>query len=172
MLWRSPLTVGLIALSSCTLRTSGTPETTVAPTVPAANAVFVRAIDGDTIDVLIDGREERIRLIGIDTPESVDRDQPVECFGREASAFTKSLFSADQPLYLERDLEARDDYGRLLAYVYRLPDGLFVNLEIIRRGYAQPFTFPTNSTHAPEFVEAARDAEAADLGLWAACRDT
>ncbi len=134
-----------------------------------ANATFVRTVDGDTIDVLIGDATERVRLIGVDTPESVKRDTPVECFAREASAFTTSLLAPGTPLYLERDVEARDSYGRLLAYVYRLPDGLFVNLELARQGYAHTLTFPPNVAHTDEFVEATRAAEAADLGLWGSC---
>jgi micrococcal nuclease len=70
---------------------------------------------------------------------------------------------------LERDVEARDDYGRLLAYVHRADDGLFVNLELVERGYAQPMTIPPNVANAERFVAAAREAEAADRGLWSSC---
>jgi len=66
---------------------------------------------------------------------------------------------------------ARDDYGRLLAYVYRASDGLFVNHDLVRQGYAQPMTIPPNDTYSTTFVQAARDAETADIGLWSACAD-
>jgi micrococcal nuclease len=139
-----------------------------------ANATIDRVVDGDTVDVIIDGSTERVRLIGIDTPETVKPDSPVECFGPEASAYTKHLLPEGTPVRLERDAEARDDYGRLLAYVFVIgapgpDDDLFVNLEIVREGYAALLTFPPNVAHVDEFVEAARAAEAADLGLWAAC---
>ena len=144
---------------------------TSAPTtaVPPPNAVYVRDVDGDTIDVTIDGQPERVRLIGIDTPETKKPNTPVQCFGREASAYTAGLLSAGDPVYLERDVVARDDYGRLLAYVYRGGDGLFVNLDVIAAGYARPLTIPPNVAHADQFVEAARAAERGNLGLWSSC---
>ncbi len=138
------------------------------PGAVAPNATLVKVVDGDTIDVTVDGTEERVRLIGIDTPETKKPDTPVECFGPEASAFTTSLLPEGTPLNLERDVEARDKYGRLLAYAY-LTDGTFVNLEIIRRGYAHVLTIPPNVAHADEFVQAARAAHAANAGLWGGC---
>src|SRR5688572_18590708 len=101
-----------------------------------ANAHVVRVVDGDTIDAEFDGRTERVRLIGIDTPETLRPDTPVECYGPEATATTTRLLPAGTPLVVVRDLEARDDYGRLLAYVYRAPDGLFVNLDLVEKGFA------------------------------------
>jgi micrococcal nuclease len=137
----------------------------------AANATVEYVVDGDTIDVAIDGDDERVRLIGIDTPETRLPDSGVECFGPEASAFTAELLPPGTPVRLERDVVGRDDYGRLLAYVYRAGDGVFVNYEIVRQGFAQPLTIPPNVAHADLFVEAARAAEAADAGLWGRCRD-
>ena len=146
------------------------------PTLPVeANATVEWIVDGDTIDVLIDGVEERVRLTGIDTPEvahdaSGDRPATVgECFGDEATVFVEQLIPVGTPVRLERDVVGRDDYGRLLAYVYRADDGIFVNYEIVRQGYAQPLTIPPNVTHAELFVEAARGAESDDVGLWASC---
>jgi micrococcal nuclease len=130
-------------------------------------------VDGDTIDVAFGDIVERVRLIGIDTPETKKPNSPVECYGPEASAFTTSLLPPGTRVRVDRDVVGRDDYGRLLGYVYLLdPDGsaaLFVNDEIIRQGYATPLTIAPNSTFARDFAEAARAAEAADLGLWAAC---
>ena len=102
---------------------------------------------------VIDGREERVRLTGIDTPEvaqgACGTGPPVgECFGDEATAFTESLLPVGTPVRLERDIVGRDDYGRMLAYVYRANDGIFVNYEIVRQGYAQPLTIPPNVTFA------------------------
>ena len=139
------------------------------------NAVVEHVVDGDTIDVVVDGREERVRLTGIDTPEvardaSGDRPATVcECFGDEATAFVERLLPVGTPIRLERDVVGRDDYGRLLAYVYRAEDGIFVNYEIVRQGYAQPLTIPPNVTFSELMVAAARDAEADDAGLWSAC---
>jgi micrococcal nuclease len=145
------------------------PSATPGPITPA-NAVVELVIDGDTIDVTIDGDTERVRLIGIDTPETKKPDTPVECFGPEATAFTQSLLAPGTPVHLERDVVGRDDYGRLLAYVYRASDSIFVNYEIIRHGYARPLTIAPNSAFADRFVEAARAAERDDAGLWSSCR--
>lgn len=132
-------------------------------------ATVVRVVDGDTVVLSFDGRDERVRLIGIDTPESVDPNRPVECLGPEASAFTKSLLPDGTKVIVERDVEARDDYGRLLGYITRLDDGMFVNLEIVRRGFAQPLTIPPNVAYSKDFVAAASHARDDNLGLWALC---
>jgi micrococcal nuclease len=126
-------------------------------------------VDGDTIDVTIDGAVERIRLIGIDTPETKKPNTPVQCFGPEATAFTKSLLPVDTALHLERDVVARDDYGRMLAYVYLAADGAFVNMEIIRHGYARPLTIAPNDAHADDFAAASQAARDDNIGLWARC---
>ena len=83
--------------------------------------------------------------------------------------FTESLLPVGTPVRLERDVVGRDDYGRILAYVYRADDGIFVNYEIVRQGYAQPLTIPPNVTFSELMVQAARDAERDDAGLWSAC---
>jgi micrococcal nuclease len=93
----------------------------------------------------------------------------VQCFGPEATSFTTSLLPIGTALHLERDVVARDDFGRMLAYVYDAVDGTFVNLRIIRSGYARPLTIAPNVAHADEFVAAARQAAADDIGLWAKC---
>ena len=130
-------------------------------------------VDGDTIDVEIGGRTERVRLIGIDTPETKQPDSPVECYGPEASAFTAGLLPVGTEVLVERDVVGRDDYGRLLGYVHLVDTAgdatMFVNLEIVEQGYAGPLTIEPNSTFAREFAAAARRAERADLGMWAAC---
>ena len=134
----------------------------------AANATVIRVVDGDTVDFDIGGTKERVRLIGIDTPETKKPDTPVQCYGPEASAFTASLLPEGTAVHLERDVEARDKYDRLLAYVY-LADGTFVNLAIVRGGYAHLLTIPPNVAHADDFVAAARAAEAENAGLWGGC---
>ena len=147
--------------------------TDAAPAAGDAMATVTDVIDGDTIDVRVDGRDERVRLIGIDTPETRKPDAPIECYGPEASAFTAALLPAGTAVRIERDTVGRDDYGRLLGYVHLVdPAGrptTFVNLEIVREGYATPLSIEPNSTFAGDFAAAARAAEAADLGLWAAC---
>lgn len=163
------VTVGLAALSTCSSSPTSLPPATAAPDGVVANGIVERVVDGDTVVVRFDGDVESVRLIGIDTPESVKPNSPVECLGKEAAAFTISLLPKDTPVRVERDVEARDDYGRLLGYVIRADDALFVNAAIVRHGYAQPLTIPPNVAHVDEFVQAARDAEAADVGLWSSC---
>lgn len=123
--------------------------------------VVVRVIDGDTLE--LDGGE-RVRLIGVDTPESVDPRRPVEYFGKEASAFTRRLAEGKRAR-LAYDQEGSDRYGRTLAYVY-LEDGTFLNAEIIRQGYGHAYTrFPFR--YADEFRAYEREARENNRGLWA-----
>ena len=111
-----------------------------------------------------------MRLIGIDTPESVDPRTPVECFGKEAAAHLAELIPVGTDVRLVRDVEARDRYGRLLAYVYRASDDLFVNLAMARDGYAAQATFPPNVAHVEDITRAVAEARDAGRGLWSACR--
>jgi micrococcal nuclease len=160
----------VLSVAGCTAGGDRSSSSTV-PVGSGPLATVERVVDGDTVIVDFDGGpRERVRLIGIDTPESVKPDTPVECFGKEASAFTASLLPEGTVVSIERDVEPRDDYGRLLGYVHREADGLFVNEEIVERGYARPLTIPPNVAHTAELVAAARRAEAADRGLWASCR--
>ena len=139
-----------------------------APTEPGL-AEVVRVVDGDTIVVSIGGADERVRLIGIDTPESVDPRSPVDCFGPEASAATKALLPEGTGVRLVRDVEARDRYDRLLAYVYKVDDDTFVNLTLAEQGYADVATFPPNVAHTDELLAAVARARDAGLGLWGSC---
>jgi micrococcal nuclease len=134
----------------------------------ASVARVVRVVDGDTIKVAIGARTERVRYIGVDTPESVKPGSPVECFGKEASRYNARLV-AGRRVRLVRDVEERDRYGRLLAYVYRAGDGLFVNARLVRDGYATPLTIPPNVRFAGRFRTQAADARRAQRGLWHAC---
>jgi micrococcal nuclease len=121
----------------------------------------VRVIDGDTLE--LDGGEH-VRLIGVDTPETVDPRRPVEPFGKEAAAYTR-LLAEGKTVRLEFDRETVDAYGRTLAYVY-LPDQTLLNGEIIRQGYGHVYTrFPFR--YEREFVLLEREARAAGRGLWA-----
>jgi micrococcal nuclease len=131
-------------------------------------AVVERVVDGDTIVVRRDGRDERVRYIGMDTPESVKPGTPVQCFAKAASAENKRLVEG-QRVRLVADREARDRYGRTLAYVYRASDDLFVNAELVRRGYARIMRIPPNTAHATEFQSLATKARRAGLGLWDRC---
>lgn len=142
---------------------------TAAPGAVEANATMVRHVDGDTLIADIGGTEERVRLIGINTPESVDPRRPVQCFGREASAHLDELLPPGTPLRIVRDVEARDRYKRLLAYVYRARDGLFVNLAQVQDGFARVYTFPPNVAHVDDFRAAEQAARTANAGLWSSC---
>ncbi len=133
------------------------------------NATVVRVVDGDTIIVRSEGIDERVRLIGLNTPESVDPSRPVMCYGKEASAHMKAVLKAGDAVQLKRDVEARDRYDRLLAYVYRASDGLFVNLEMVQGGYANQYRFPPNTAHEKQFSRAAASARGGGLGAWKAC---
>lgn len=134
----------------------------------AAPARVIRVVDGDTILVDVGGREERVRYIGVDTPESVKPGTPVQCYAKKASARNDALV-AGREVKLVTDAEPRDRYGRLLAYVYRAEDDLFVNAALVRDGYAQVLTIPPNVAHAAEFRALAASARRAGRGLWSAC---
>jgi len=145
-----------------------TEATTVVLTVEA-NATVRRTIDGDTLVADIDGDQEHVRLIGIDTPESVAEDRPDECYGKEASERLAELLPQGTPVRLERDVEPRDQYDRLLAYVYRATDGLFVNQALVAEGYAAAKSYPPNTTLHQELLAAQSRARTAGKGLWGAC---
>lgn len=140
----------------------------VAPHEPLA-ATVVRVVDGDTVDLRFPSGVERTRLIGIDTPETVKPNTPVQCYGPEASAHTKSLLPDGTAVRVERDVEPRDKYGRLLLYVYRAADGLFVNLDLASGGFARPLAIAPNTAHQADFATAVTAARTARVGLWGAC---
>ncbi len=124
----------------------------------------VRVVDGDTIVVRFqNGRYEKVRLIGINTPETVDPRRPVQYFGKEASKYTKKHLLG-KTVYLQYDWQLRDKYGRLLAYVF-LPDGTFFNAKIIKDGYAFAFTrYPFK--YMELFRKLEREAREHGRGLW------
>jgi micrococcal nuclease len=129
--------------------------------VLAQSLTCTRVVDGDTI-ILSNG--EKVMLIGVDTPETVWPNTPVEYYGKEASAFTRKMVEG-KPVRLEYDWQQRDEYGKLLAYVY-LNDGTFLNAEIIKQGYGHAYTrFPFKYLH--EFIQYEKDAREAKKGLWA-----
>ena len=137
--------------------------------LPASEATVVRVVDGDTIVVRLGtGAEERVRYIGIDTPESVKPNTPVQCFAKAASDANAALVDGRR-VRLVRDVSERDRYGRLLAYVYRAEDDLFVNEELVRRGFAHAATYPPDVRHAARFRAVEQQAREAGRGLWKAC---
>ena len=132
----------------------------------SATAYVMRAVDGDTIEVRFDGHAEDVRYIGVDTPETVKPDTPVQCFGPQASHFNHALVE-HRRVRLVFGVERRDVYGRLLAYVYL--DGRFVNAELIRRGLARTLTIPPNDRFAGRLKWLEMAAARAGRGLWGAC---
>lgn len=130
------------------------------------SARVTRVVDGDTFEALLRGDILDVRMIGIDTPETVHPELPVECFGPEASAFTERRLAGER-IGLEFDVERIDQFGRTLAYVW--VGGRLFNEDIVRQGYATVTTFPPNVAHVERFVEAERKARRDGLGLWSAC---
>lgn len=141
-------------------------------------AVVKRAVDGDTIEVEITARVEgpgageaavgeshHVRLLGIDTPESVSPREPVECFGREASAATAALLEG-ATVKLFKDVEERDGFDRLLRYVYLGAE--LANARLVANGYAHAYTYPPNVRRSGLFVQLEREARENGRGLWAA----
>jgi micrococcal nuclease len=163
-------TVASTTSTSTTVATVAPVVTTTAPAVSAARRLpagddvsVARQIDGDTVEVT---RGIKVRFIGMDTPEKFGT---VECYGIEASRYTASLIPVGTRLRLVYDVERLDRYGRTLAYLYRVSDGLFINAALVRDGYAQVYTYPPNVAHVDDFVALQREARAANRGLWAAC---
>lgn len=126
----------------------------------------IRVIDGDIITVRRDTQTETVRLIGIDTPETVKPRTAVECFGREASTYlTQRLTMQSVHLVSDNTQSKRDRYDRLLAYVY-LPQGVLINQEIITKGFAYEYTYDSPYYHQDSFKQAEREARTAQRGLW------
>jgi micrococcal nuclease len=128
-------------------------------------AQVVRVVDGDTIVVRLNGREERVRYIGIDTPEVYADGEPA-CYAEEATAANRVLTKSGV-VALVRDQQDRDDYGRLLRYVYA--DDTFINEALAQAGYARTLSIPPNTTHATVLADAVAEARAAQAGLWGVC---
>jgi micrococcal nuclease len=141
-----------------------------------AVALVTRVVDGDTVEARIEGEVEDVRLIGVDTPETVEPGAPVECFGPQASRFTHGLLDGKR-VRLVFGEERRDDYGRLLAYAYldpaleaHAPDRpRFVNAALIREGLARTLTIPPNDRFASLLRRLELRAARSGRGLWGAC---
>ena len=160
------LAVAVCACSTPAPNTATIPGTSVKGTV----AVVSHVVDGDTVDLVFAGdRTERVRLLGIDTPETVKPNAPVDCFGPEASARTKELLAPGTAVLVQRDAEARDRYGRLLGYLWRRADGLFVNRSLVADGYAHTLSISPNTAHRADLAQASSTAAAAGAGLWSRC---
>jgi micrococcal nuclease len=141
----------------------------ILPSVESKSIFLVdRVIDGDTIVISEEGHNETVRLLGIDTPETVDPRKPVQCFGEEASAETKSLLDGREvTLQSDPTQSDRDKYGRLLRYVFRA-DGLFVDEYLVKQGFAREYTyFGVPYKYQTAFRADQSAAQLAGLGLWA-----
>jgi len=155
-----------VAPQTETLGSVATSTVAEATTTPDVYPV-VKVVDGDTDDVLVDGKTVRLRLIGMDTPEVVDPRKPVQCFGRDASAEGHKLLDG-QYVRLEYDSVTgkTDIYGRTLAYVFLL-DGTFYNEFMIRNGYAHEYDYQNQKyTYRAEFQAAQKAAQSEQLGFW------
>jgi micrococcal nuclease len=135
--------------------------------IDGPEARVTAVVDGDTIDVVVAGRNERVRLLGVDTPETVDEDRPVGCYGPEAAGFTAGRLTG-RTVRLRFDRERRDRYGRLLAYVE--VDGRRFNDELLAGGYARLLVIPPNGRHGRAMLDRELAARTAGRGLWGACR--
>lgn len=136
--------------------------------IEGEKALVTRVVDGDTFEI---SSGQTVRIIGVDTPETVDPRRPVGCFGKEASNKTKSLI-AGQEVVLQQDISEKDKYKRLLRYVFLpLKDGklLFVNDYLIREGFALVLTYPPDVKYNSQFLEAQKEAKEAKRGLWGRC---
>lgn len=129
-------------------------------------AVVVRVVDGDTIEADLSGRVIAVRLIGVDTPETVHPFEPVGCFGPEASRFTDRALEGER-VRLEFDLERTDRYGRTLAYVW-VGHRLF-NRTLVRRGFGTVSIYPPNDRYEARLRAAQRRARSREAGLWGSC---
>lgn len=143
------------------------------------SAKVLRVIDGDTIEVNLNGQKIKVRYIGVDTPETVDPRRAVGCFGKEASdenervlGFANKKLVEDVMVYLEKDISETDKFGRLLRYVYVNKDGqnIFVNDYLIRQGFAKAVTYPPDVKYSQQFVNSQREAVENNRGLWQKCQ--
>lgn len=131
-------------------------------------ATIVSVVDGDTIVLRVQNQTETVRLLGIDTPETVHPTKPIECFGPEASAFAKATLKRGVVVKLVRDVEPRDRFQRLLVYLY-LADGTLFNQLLIDHGFAQTLSIEPNTAFATQFANHESSARSRRVGLWQSC---
>ena len=150
------------ATESTTTRIVPAPTHNTEPYYPV-----VKVVDGDTTDVLVDGKTIRLRLIGLDTPETVDPRKPIQCFGKAASNKAKEILTG-KAVRIEMDPSQGtfDKYGRTLAYVF-LPDETFFNEYMISEGYGHEYTYNLPYKYQEEFKVAEKKAREEKKGLWA-----
>jgi micrococcal nuclease len=165
------VTGGLAAPLSTSAETTPQPTASATPNTTNANVALrpmvVSVADGDTFKVKFpDGKEQTVRLLGVDTPETVDPRKTVQCFGKEASTFAKAQL-AGKEVTLEADATQGDvdKYNRLLRYVY-LSDGTFFNLKLLQEGYATEYTYQKPYKFQKSFKAAALSAQQDGVGFW------
>lgn len=168
----APPTASLTAMPTATIQATASPTSApaVTPTVQAlVPAKVVRVVDGDTLDVKIGGQTSRVRIIGVDAPETYGT---VMCYGAEATAKTQQMVdSVGGEVLLEKDVSETDRYSRLLRYIWlgAAPGGVMLDEVLVQEGYAQVSTYPPDVKYQQRFIAAEREAKAANRGLWAAC---
>lgn len=135
---------------------------------PPPAALVESVIDGDTLVLSISGQSERVRLVGIDTPESVSPQTPVQCFGAESTQALQGLVAPGDTVQISADLERRDRYGRLLLYVHT-DQGIFINQWLVESGFADVLFFEPNTALRAPFTAARNEARSGDVGLWGQC---
>lgn len=160
----------VLLVTGCQPVTSSSSSTTMLPPVLAHPAIqkVTKEVDGDSL--YVDGVE--VRLIGIDTPETKKPGTPIQCYGPEASAHTAAQVPVGTPVlivYDSRNGTKPDKYGRPLVYLYRQSDGLFLNLDLAKEGFARNAPYPNTRDHAAEFKAAAAEAQQEKRGLWGKC---
>lgn len=154
--------LGLLLLAGCAAGSTPGEER------DGLETTVTRIVDGDTLYVA--DLQERVRLIGVDAPETRHPQRGVECFGREAAAHLGELVPPGTEVVVTFDVERQDRYDRPLGYLWRGSDERFVNLAMVEDGYAQVLTVPPNVRYTDRFVAAQRHARGAGRGLWSACR--
>lgn len=140
------------------------PSSTVQTIELTSQTLVSRVIDGDTIEL---SSGEKVRYIGIDTPETKDPRKPVQCFGKEAYLKNKELVEG-KAVKMEKDISERDKYGRLLRYVF--VGDLFINDYLVRQGFARVYSYPPDIKYQSQFLEAERQARENNRGLWPSCK--
>ncbi|MEM9612458.1 MAG: thermonuclease family protein [Actinomycetota bacterium] len=163
------LLLAAAAATATAVGSTGTAATVELGRHDRGRAEVIEVIDGDTIEVRLDGGRHRVRLLGVDAPESVHPTAPVQCFGPEASARLTALLPPGTEVALTRDVESHDHYDRVLAYVHRADDGLFVNRWLLDQGLADAAFYEPNTTHRAELEAAAHTARRHGHGLWGVC---
>lgn len=159
------LTAVLIILSGCSRKDKTQPDTCDPDETYYGPYEVIEVIDGDTVCLDIDGRKTKVRLIGIDAPESVHPDESKNTEeGKKASKYLFDLLDS-RDVFLTLDVSEKDSYGRLLGYLW-LEDGAMVNLKIVEDGYAVTMTVPPDVKYADAFAEAEKKARNEGCGLW------